>query len=224
VRITLEEFALRLGRPVHPDYRSFVLRKGERALESTLAEPAEICALNLAEELLNQSGPTSAGLVLWGQDGDFYVIPHDSDPGVTRLWSHETKEVSGPPLKTEEVLEKLAAMPVGGLAEDQEGYTLTRADRPSQAALSPITPLELQAAAGANPDFLYFERLETINPFTNEIVYFGIKGLAVASPAGDGARLDLAAGALITRNCLEADLAKVKSIAERLACNVFPPI
>jgi hypothetical protein len=224
VHITFEEFALRLGQAVHTEYRSFVLRKGERALHSTLADPAEICALNLREKALNEAGPTAAGFVLWGKDGDFYVISHESDAGVTRLWSHETREFSGPPLRTEEVLEKLAAMPVGGLSANQEGHTLTRADRPSLAALIPVTPQDLKAVAAENADFHYFERLEGVNPFTKEMVYLGVMGLALASPEGEGARLDLVAGALVTRNCLEGDLTKVKSVLERLSCHVFPPI
>jgi len=220
VRLTLEDISLRLGKDVPAEYASFVRLKGIDSLHDSLAAPAEICARNLEEHALNETGPTSCGFVLCERgNGDSFVLPHDADDGLARVWSHETHGLIDTAVRAIDLLEELAATPIPDVTSESGDYVLSRVTPASQAILNPVTPAELQNAARALPGLAYFDQLEMENPFTNELVQFNVSGLALS---GREARLELTSGALVTRGLGSEDLDQLAKVAEYLGCLVFP--
>jgi len=222
MRLTLEEVASRLGRAIPAEYESFVRIKGIDTLHASQAAPAEICARNLEERALNESGPTSLGFVLCGRgDGDSFVLPDGVTDGLALVWSHESRGLTESAVPARELLEELASTPIPEVLLESGDYVLSRVEPASQAVLDPVTPHQLQEAARALGRLEYFDELQGENPFTREPFRIKASGLALA---GREARLDLSAGALMTRNCGVDELDLVARLADYLGCFVLPTL
>jgi len=222
VRMTLEDVFSRLGRSVPAEYESFVRLKGIGTLHASLAAPAEVCARNLEERALDASGPTSYGFVLCGRgDGNFFVLCDEMDGKLARVWSHEARTLTDTAVRATELLEELAETPIPEVTTKPGNYVLSRVNPSSQAILEPINPEELLNVTRVLAGLEYFDQLQGKNPFTNEAIHLNVTGLALS---GREARLDLKAGALLTRNCGSEDFEQVARLADYLGCIVFPKL
>jgi len=222
VRLTLEDVSSRLGRSVPGEYESFVRFKGIDNLHDSLAAPAEVCARNLEERVLDASGPTSYGFVLCGRgDGDFFVLCDEVDGKFARVWSHEVRTLTATAVRATELLEELAGTPIPEVTTEPSNYVLSRVVPASQAILEPINPEDLLSVTRVLGGLEFFDQLQGENPFTKEAMHLSVTGLAFS---GRKARLDLSAGALLTRNCGSQDLEQVTRLADYLGCTVFPKV
>jgi hypothetical protein len=194
-------------------YRHFIESGPSSRHERTLADPAEICALNLAARAVGSSGPTTYGFVLYGQDGDYYLLRDGDDSGSLYSWSHETREITRSDSDANALLNVLAATPTPELEADC--LVLSRVEPYTQSMLCPIDTGELSAAAEGIPNVAAFEYSEGINPFTQELIRFHTPGIAVAIEGGEPLILRLADGCLFCPEVQKPLPAQVQMLAKR---------
>lgn len=218
MHITLDEMSRRLGRSIPESYREFI-ESGPSGYERTLADPAEICALNLAARAVGSSGPTTYGFVLYGQDGDYYLLSDGDDSGPLYSWSHETSEITRSDLDANALLNELAVTPTPKL--DPDCLVLSRVEPYTQSMLCPIDPRELPAAAEGIPNVAAFEYSEGVNPFTQEPMRFYTPGIEVAIEGREPLILRLADGCLFCTEVQKPLPAQVTILAKRLDAHVF---
>jgi hypothetical protein len=220
MRIDLNEMSRRLGRAIPEPYRAFIESNEIGRYERTLADPAEICALNLGESTVDPSGPATRGFVLYGEDGNFYLIRDGDESGALRYWSHETRELVATASDAHELIQQLAATPIPDL--DAESLALSRVEPWTQSILNPIRPHELHAAVEGIPNVTAFEYTEHINPFTGEPFKLHTPGLWVNREPMEPLILKLTDGRL---HCIDAPRPlpdQVQLLAKRLSARVFP--
>ena len=219
MRINLNEMSRRLGRTIPEGYRAFIESSPSSRYEGTLADPAEICALNLAARAMGPSGPTTYGFVLYGQDGDYFLLRDGDDSGSLHSWSHETQEIARAASDADALLHELSAIPIPDL--EPQSLVLSRVERCTQSMLCPIDPHELQAAADGIPGVSVFEYTESVNPFTQEPIRFHTPGIEVAVEGGQPLILRLVDGCL-SCNDLEGPVPdQVNVLANRLRARVL---
>jgi hypothetical protein len=219
MRIDFDDMGRRLNRPIPELYREFIESGPSSRYERTLADPAEICALNLAARSVGSSGPTTYGFVLYGQDGDYYLLRDDDDSGSLYSWSHETSEIARSDSDANALLNELAATPTPKLEADC--LVLSRVEPYTQSMLCPIDPRELSAAAEGIPNVAAFEYTEGINPFTQELIRFHTPGIEVAIEGREPLILRLVDGCLFCPEVQKPLPAQVPMLAKRLGAHVF---
>jgi hypothetical protein len=220
MRIDLNEVSRRLGKAIPEPYRRFIESCEASRYEQTLADPAEICALNLGESASDPSGPTAHGFLLYGEDGNFYLIRDSDESGALYYWSHEGRELVATASNADELFKQLAATPIPDL--DAQSLALSRVEPWTQAILKPIHPHELPLAAGGMPNVTAFDYTEHINPFTGKPHRIHTPGLWVNREPMEPLLLRLSHGCL---HCIDAPRPlpdQVQLLAKRLSARIFP--
>lgn len=219
-RVDVGDIERVLGTRVPTLYSSFASVRGAGALAGTLASPAQLCALNLAERVRDPSGPAGKGFLLLDQDGDFLLLRAEDE--YCWHWSHETREVESTEIRADELLQHLASVAIP-LIEGEDTAVLTRALCWTQSILHPIRKDELIALARELPWLDSFDRIQTVNPFTGEALYFDVCGARVATEDGEDVLLKLIDGGLRIEFTPHPLPPRVAEVAARLGCHVFPP-
>jgi hypothetical protein len=219
MRIDLNEMRRRLNRPIPGLYREFIESSSSNRYEGTLADPAEICSLNLAAALIGPSGPTAHGFVLYGQDGDYYVLCDGDDSGALHSWSHETSQVSRADADAKTLLNALAETPIPDV--EVNSLVLSRIEPHTQSMLSPIEPHELPSAAHGVPNAIPFEHLEYVNPFTKEPFSLEVPGIELTLEGREPLILRLSDGCLYGTGIPNPLPEQVHVIARRLGAHIF---
>ncbi len=220
MHIDLDEMSQRLGRPVPELYRAFIECTAAAQYQGTLADPAEICALNLAAaRAVGSPGPTTYGLVLYGQDGDYYLLSDADHSGALYSWSHETSEITRSDAQAKALLEELAATRIPEL--DTDCVVLSRVEPCSQAMLCPIDPRELAAATEGIPNVVAFDSIEGTNPFTQEPIRLDSPGIEIAVEGCEPLVLELVDGYLLCNEVQSRLPEQLLVVAKRLGAHVF---
>ena len=220
MRIDLNEMSRRLGRTIPEPYRKFIGSSAPRGYEGTLADPAEICALNLAVRAIGSAGPSTYGFVLCGQDADYYLLRDGDNSGTLHSWSHETQEIDRMDADANALLITLAAISIPEVEADS--LVLSRVEPCTQSMLCPIEPSELPLAVDGIPGVFAFEYCETINPFTQEPLRFHTPGIEVAIEGQDPLILRLADGRLQCSGVQRPFPEQVHMLAGKLRARVLP--
>jgi hypothetical protein len=219
MHIDFEEMNRRLGRPIPQLYREFIESGPSSRYEETLADLAEICALNLAARAVQPSGPTTYGFVLYGQDGDYYLLRDGDDSGSLYSWSHETRDISLVHSDAQGLLNELATTPIPTVEPDC--VILSRVEPYTQSMLFPIEFSELPAAADGIPDVAAFEYSEAMHPLTNELIQFYSPGIVVAIEGREPLLLRLIDGYLLCDEIQKPLPEQVFIVAQRLSAHVL---
>lgn len=218
MRLTLTDIAARLGREIPKFYRDFVDSIGLDTTASTLVSPAQICAVNLEERTEEPSGPNTFGFLLFSQDGYSWLAQDGDDSDAVYVWSHETRDISLAEMGRQDLLRTLAATSIPQLTRE---VIISRVLPHSQSILQPISLEELSVAAAGIPAMEFFEHLEGVNPFTQEIFHMKCPGVALQVTDGTQYRFTLSHGGLLCSDGPRPLPAEINVLADRLKAHVI---
>jgi len=195
MRTGIEELELRLGTTVPSQYRDYVTRRSRAELQSTIADPDEILALNLEHQAQGTGGPSDFGFVLYCVDGDCLLLRKSDDSGQVYEWSHESRDIKPTGVDAGSLLDRLSAQASSEIDADDPTVVISRVAPWARSILDPISFDALGNVVRDMPDVVVFDALETIHPLTHEPIRLDVLGVEIQ--AADEIRMVLEHGRLI---------------------------